>query len=298
MIDEANIIFNFDKSYHISHNQDYFCCVGTNVIIYDVATGEVVSKLKGIKQPSCSQFTSNRKLIIKTTTGNYYIYDLELMDLVKKISAPPGVKSSTTAFQVTSDSKYIIDFSYIFPTYKLMIVEIETGTCKFFDLGYARQGFVFSTEIESKYYLMAGCAETVDASDVSIEDFYELFYRAGNFSLQKIFVHKHNKLSVADYNSNKFAIADHSNRIKLLDIQNNDLDKFEYMKNGVLYDLKFSPDGQLVALIESKNVYIYNLPKKECIKSYKIEYGCYVDFFDHTKLLVGTWEKGYCISLI
>lgn len=297
MINPTNNIFTFDKSYHISHNQDYFCCVGTNVVLYNLKTGEFVSKFKRIKQPNYSKFTSNRTLIVKTTTGIYHIYDLDLMVPVKTIPPPPNVMSSNTNFQVTADNKYIIDFLYEFPTYKLMIVEIETGIHSFFDLGYARNGFVFSTEIESKYYVIANCAETIGASDVSVVDFYELSYRSGKFSLQKIFENKHNKLSVVDYNSNKFVVADYSNKISLFDVQNNFLNDFEYSKDGILYDLKISPNGQLVALIESKNVYIYDVLKKECINSLKIEYGCFVDFLDDTKILIGTWKKGFCISL-
>ncbi len=296
MINQVNNIFTFDKCYHISHNQDYFCCVGTKVNLYDFKTGELVCKFKDIKQPNYSKFTSDGRLIVKTTSGKYYLYDIGRMVLVKTLSSPLNVKSSTTEFQVTSDNKYIIDFSYVFPTCKLLIVEIETGIQSFFDLGYARNGLVFSTEFGSKYYVIVNCAETIDASDVSVVDLYELSYRSGEFLLQKMFENKNSKFSVADYHSNAFVVADYSNKIRLFDIQKNFLNDLEYPKEGVLYDLKFSSNGQLVALIESGNVYVYDILNKECIFSHQIEYGCFVDFLDDSKLLVGTWEKGFCLS--
>ena len=81
--------------------------------------------------------------------------------------------------------KYIIDFSYIFPTYELMIIDIETGTYTFFELGYARKGFIFSTETDSKYYVLTCCSETIDAPDVSVQEYYELTYTSDKFKLKK-----------------------------------------------------------------------------------------------------------------
>lgn len=299
MINNKNdIIYTFKKSYHISYNKDYFCCVGSNVCLYDLKDGKLVSEFKNIKHPSGSVFTSNQKLVVKTTTGSYYIYDLDTMTLNKKIPPPKGVKGSITDFQITSDNKYIIDFSYVFPTRELMLIEIETGAYTFFNLGYCRLGYVFLTETESKFYVIASCAETIDAPDVSIKDIYELSYNSGEFKLQKLFTDNEANVLIADYVSNKFAISDRSNKIRLFDINKKHQEVLEYNRDGVLYDLKLSKSGKLAALAESRNVYIYDIIKKECIKSYEVDYGCFVDFFDNdTKLLIGTWEKGYCVSI-
>ena len=297
MIDKTKILYTFKKSYNISYNQDYFCCLGSNVNLYDFNSGKFVSKFNDIKKPNYSRFTSNQNLVVKTMAGSYHIYNLVSMNLIKKIPPPKNVLGSITNFLITSDNKYIIDFSYVFPTYELLIIEIETGAYTFFNLGYSRKGFVFPTETNSKYYVVTSCAETIDAPDVHIQEIYELTYTSDKFKLKKLFSDSLGKLSIADYRSTKFVIADYSNKIKLFDAQKGFQDEFEYNRNGVLYDLKLSKTGRYIVLVESQNVYIYNLNNKECIKAYKVDYGCFADFLDDTRLLIGTWEKGYCVSL-
>ncbi len=297
MIDKTEILHTFKKSYSISYNQDYFCCVGSNANLYDFNSGKIEACFKDIKQPNYSRFTSDRHLIVKTSGGSYHIYNLVSMQLVKTIPPPKKVISSTTNFQVTPDNKYIIDFSYIFPTYELMIVEIETGEYTFLNIGYARKGIVFKAETDSKYYVVTSCAETIDAPDVSVREFYELTYTFGKFELKMLSSDTHRGIAVADYSRNKFAVSDYSKNIRIFDTQGNLQDELEYNKNGVLYDLKLSENGRYIALAESQNVYVYDLSNKECIKSYEVEYGCFVDFINDTKLLIGTWKKGYCLSL-
>lgn len=298
MIDKTNVLYKFEKSYHISYNQDYFSCVGSKVNLYRFHNGEFVTEFNDIQQPNDSKFTSDQRLVVKTTTGGYHIYNLLSMELMKKIPPPKKVRGSTTSFLITSDNKYIIDFSYVCPTYELMIMEMETGKYTFFPLEYARRALVFPTEVESRYYVVTLCAETIDAPGVSIRDFYELTYTSGQFKLQKLFLDDLSKISKADYRSNKFAFADYSNKIKLFDVQKNFQDELEYSGNGILYDLKLSKNGRWLALAESQNIFVYDLNSKECIRNYPVDYGCFVDFLDDdTKLLIGTWEKGYCVSL-
>ena len=298
MIDEANIVYTFKQAFHISYNANYLCCLGSNVYVYNSKNGSLVSILKDIEHPCYAKFTSNDNLIIKTTTGKYHIYNLNSMALIRIIPPPPKVLGSTTDFQLTSDNKYIIDFSYVFPNCKLMFIETETGEYTFFDLECCKRGYVFSTEVESKYYLMANCVETINSADVSIQKFYELSYSSSGFKLEKLFVDNNGRVSIVDYGSNKIVFANYSNKITIFDIQKNYRESFEYTKSGVLYDLKISQNGQLVALAESKSIYIYDLLKKEIIRTFEVDYGCFVDFLDNdTKLLIGTWEKGFCVSL-
>lgn len=296
MIDKTDIIYTFKKSYHISYNEDYFCCVGTDVNLYYMKDGKPAFTFKNIKNPSCSLFTPNRQLIVKTTLGMYFVYDLNSMTLVKTIPPPEGVLASTTDFQITSDNKYIIDFYYVFPSYKLMIIETETGAYSFFDIEHCRKAYVFSTRSESKYYVIAECAKTAYADGTDNRQFYELSYKSDKFELHKLFAEDGRGILVADYASDKFATINYKNKLKLFDIVRHNEDVFEFHNEGVLYDLKISKNGKYIALAESQNVYVYDIIKKECVKIYNVQYGCFVDFIDNdTKLLIGTWEKGYCI---
>ena len=144
--------------------------------------------------------------------------------------------------------------------------------------------------------MLTCCSETIDAPDVSVQEYYELTYTSDKFKLKKLFCDSPGKVAIADYSSNKFAIADYSNKIIFFDTKKNFIDNIKY-NNSVLYDLKLSKNGCYMALVESQNVYIYDLNNKQCVKTFKIENGCFVDFFDESRLLIGTWKNGYLLSL-
>ncbi len=73
VIDKKEILFTFKKSYHIAHNEKYFCCCGGSANLYDKKTGEHVSRFSDMVQPSVAKFTTDSRLIVKTTQGDYYI---------------------------------------------------------------------------------------------------------------------------------------------------------------------------------------------------------------------------------
>ena len=141
------------------------------------------------------------------------------------------------------------------------------------------------------------CAETVDAPNVSFQVYYELSYMSGKFELKKLFCDGCSKVANVDYGSNKFAFSDYSNKIEFFDVRNRLVEELQYNKNGILYDLKISKSGRYIALAESQNIYIYGIENKECICNYEVENGCFVDFLDDEKLLIGTWKKGYCLLI-
>jgi hypothetical protein len=107
------------------------------------------------------------------------------------------------------------------------------------------------------------------------------------------------------YGSSKFLMANCGNQFSILDIQNKNIVTFECERegdsyhHGALYDLKISQNGRFVALAESNYISVYDLVQKKRVKVYEVDYGCFVDFLDNdTKLLIGTWKKGYCVSLL
>ena len=44
MLDKNEILYTFKQSYHISHNEDCFCCVGETVDLYNINDGKQVFK--------------------------------------------------------------------------------------------------------------------------------------------------------------------------------------------------------------------------------------------------------------
>lgn len=298
MIDKKDIIFKFKKSYTISHNKNYFCCVGGSVNLYDVKKGELEMTFKDMKHPSSSKFTSDNSLIVNTTTGYYFIYDIASKTLINKYRPPKGVLGSTTDFAVTPDNKFIIDFAYIFPYSQLMIMELETGKYMLYDLNRARTGKLLFDESESKYYIITKKNEIVDNQETHYTDFYSFSYPFQTLELQKLLLPKFKHFSDIDYNSGRFAMDVYPNKINIYNINTDEEEQICYEEDGVLYDLKWSENGRYIALAETRKIHIIDVATKRCIKSYDVDWGCFADFYDNdTKLLIGTWEKGYCVDL-
>ena len=296
-MNDRNVLFTFDKSYHIAYDQEYFCCSGSSAVLYNRENGDLVAKLNGVKQPSCSVFTSDRRLVIKTTKGFYHVIDLDSKQQIKKIPPPKGVLGSVTEFRLTSDNRYIIDFACIFPSFKLMAVEIDTGNYTFFDIGFARTGCILSTEDENRYFVVTDCADTEDAEDVCRRDFFELLYSNGSYTLKKAFTGECGYLTHVDYGGGRFVSVTKDKIIETFDGEGSLLGDLEFSSAGVLYDMKISQSGRFVAIVHSDDVCVYDLDSKCCVDRFDVDYGCFADFIDDTKLLIGTWKKGYCVSL-
>lgn len=296
-MNDRNILFTFDKSYHIAYDQEYFCCSGSSAVLYNRENGDLVAKLNGVKQPSCSVFTSDRRLVIKTTKGHYHVFDLDSKQQIKKIPPPKDVLGSVTEFRLTSDNRYIIDFACLFPTVKLMAVEIDTGSYTFFDIGFARTGCILSTEDENRYFVVTDCADTEDADDVSRRDFFELLYSNGSYTLKKAFTGECGYLTHVDYGCGRFVSAIKDKKIAMFDGTGTVWGNLDFSSAGVLYDMKLSQSGRLVAIVHSEDVCVYDLDSKCCVDRFVVDYGCFASFIDDTKLLIGTWKKGYCVSL-
>ena len=294
MIENKDIIYKFRKSYSISYNKDYFCCVGGSVNLYDINTGEHKVRFNDFKQPCYSQFTSDNRLFVKAQ-GGYYVYDLCFNKLEKRIPRPRGVKWGSYKFCLTPDNKYIIDFAEVFPNNKLLIIEIETGNYSIHDLYGARASEILYSKSEAKYYIAA----------VTGDDSYKRF-----FSAYYCFDYPFDKpeikelpfclgyYAVIDYQYGKFAIAKYNGEIIIYDIYKNAEENIRYDNDGVLYSIKWSKNGRYLAIAESTSILIIDMATKSTVKTYDVDYGCFADFYDNdTKLLIGTWEKGYCIDI-
>ena len=289
----ANIECVFSKSYNISYNDDYFCCVGLGANLYNKSNGESVIRFKGIPKPACSGFTSD-KLVVKGE-GKHYIYDLKSMELEKVIPLPRKDHGSITDFALTSDGRYIIDSSCVdFPTNRIRIIDIKTGENTFIDADLSGSIKILETENDSVFYIVRCCLEDYGTARVIKREFFELIYDSGKFELKKMF-ERNGDAGCVTYCGGRFALEDY-NKITVIDIQNNVVNEFccdEFLLH--LCDLKLSSDGRYAALAQSKKISIYDMVEKKWVKSYDVEYGCFVDFFDEDKLLIGTWQKGYCV---
>ena len=106
------------------------------------------------------------------------------------------------------------------------------------------------------------------------------------------------KYSQIDYHGNKFASAGFDGIITVYDVSKYETQLIEYEKKGVLYCIRWSNSGRFLAVAETNAIQIIDTVSCKTIRSIDIKYGCYAAFYDNdTKLLIGTWEKGYCIDI-
>ena len=64
------------QSYSIVEGETCFCVLGKDITVYEKNTNRSVACLNGIRYLSSAQFLSDRVLIIKTTEGVYYRWDI------------------------------------------------------------------------------------------------------------------------------------------------------------------------------------------------------------------------------
>jgi uncharacterized protein with WD repeat len=175
-VDKNDIVFKFKKSYNIAYNEKYICCLGECVNLYDSISGEHLKSIKEIQNPNFSKFTSDNKLVSKTTKGEYFIYDLESEVIVEKVSPHDGVLGSITDFVITPDNKFIIDFAHISMEHKLMFIEIETGEKILYNLQDARTCKLFHNDSKTEFYIAITRAPNSIKSSLCQLDFYLLKY--------------------------------------------------------------------------------------------------------------------------
>ena len=71
-----------------------------------------------------------------------------------------------------------------------------------------------------------------------------------------------------------------------------------YEKNGPVTYLNCSKSGEYIVVVESNVINVIAVGSNNCFQSFEVEHGCFADFYDHdSKLLIGTWERGYCVDL-
>ena len=297
MLDNSEIIYTFKRSYSISYNNNLFCCVGGSINLYSIKSGMLEATIKDTKQPLFSQFTTDNRLIVKAPTG-YFVYDLQSYRQIKKLTLPNCEKSSTTSFVLSPDNKFIIDFVYIFPFQQLMIMEIETGEHALYHLFRARTPRVFYSNNNSAFYIVT----TDDNYDLNLNERFAASFYSVKYPFVKPEINRLSfclgKYSQIDYHGNKFASAGFDGIITVYDVSKYETQLIEYEKKGVLYCIRWSNSGRFLAVAETNAIQIIDTVSCKTIRSIDIKYGCYAAFYDNdTKLLIGTWEKGYCIDI-
>ena len=229
--------------------------------------------------------------------GGYFIYNLCTFDLEKRIPRPSGVKRSSYQFTLTPDNNYIIDFAEAFPNEKLLIIDVETGKSHLYDFGSARVSSLFYDNCKSKYYIATRTGDSLYKHFYSLYYSFDSIFDINTFEIQKL-PFSYDDYSQITFNHGIFAYAKYNGEIEIFDVDSKIEDILQYVNNGVLYDMKLSQNGRYIAIAQSRMIQIIDITAKQVVKSFDVDSGCFVDFYDNdAKLLIGTWEKGYCVDI-
>lgn len=123
-----NIKKKLKTSFEIIFSEDQrFMChsTNTNVILFDNWDHSI--SINSPKNPSCVKFSRNNKLlIIKNTSGGLWIYDLENLKLLKRISSKRNFKLLDDGFGITENNR-ILDIMDTKNGNQIISVDVDTG---------------------------------------------------------------------------------------------------------------------------------------------------------------------------
>ena len=237
-----------------------------------------------MKQACFSLFSSDNRLFVKAA-GGYFIYNLNTLNLEKRIHCPRGVRWGSYQFTLTPDNKYIIDFAEV-SLNELIIIDVETGKSNLYEIGGGVTSSLFYDEYESNYLISTIIKKDniITGPDSLCSNYYSFDFRSGKPEIKKIPFSLGYYYSI-DYKNKTFALAGEKECIK-------------YIKDGVIHGIRISQNGKYIALAQSEIIQIIDIAAKKVVKTFDVDYGCFADFYDNdTKLLIGTWEKGYCVDI-
>ena len=308
IICKNELIYRFKTSYNISYNHEYFCCSGRGVVnLYSVKNGQLKTTIRGIRHPVYTRFIDDKTLLVKNTLGEYHTIDIQTQETIRKYKLTSR-DAQDSKFALTPDNKYIVDFLYVFPREKLIILSANFEGHKLWDLEHATVGQVFFDNDKSLFYIATNCRpepDQINRADAHYTAFYSLKYPFDGTPPQKMEIPR--KVAVPEWNTpqyidfnNKFVIK-RGGGILLYDVETNETEEFispSQNYGNYINRIKWSKNGMYIAAVGNKKVLIFDVTSRSCIKEYEVEYGCFVDFYDNdTKLLIGTWKNGYCVEL-
>lgn len=303
--EQKEVLYLFDRSCAITYDNNYFCCTGyRSVYLYSIETGKLAHKITGLPRPFLSRLTNDNKLIVKTQKGEYRIYDIISGSLLRSFSLPKNLIKNTPSFFPTPDGRFIISLETENHFVRLQMIETETGNYSRYDLNEAWEADLFYSETESKFYITAVHFDELEKSFYT--SFYYFFYPCDKPDIITMPLRSNNYDKI-DYNSNRFALSlrqtggiifHKSEDIVILDLETNNADSINVETEDVLNSVRISKSGRYLAVAGSGSIQIIDVARKRSVHKYKVDNGCFVDFYDNdTKLLIGTWEKGFCVDI-
>jgi 6-phosphogluconolactonase (cycloisomerase 2 family) len=291
--------FQFSASYCIKKSPDgkYFATIGGSVVLWDAGSGKKIISFSQIKNPDYLSFShAGRMLAVKNTSGKIALFDLESM--CHLFSLQP-TKSEGCGLCFTPDDRYVVSADWEGTVYAVDVAQksaviLKKGPLMYHSLEFKGDRMIFhgtryvrnrshsffefrvypfdealTTAIESKtefdtVTFTADCGKCAAADN----------YKKAVLIMDQTLTHTFN------------VITTHSGKRKKA--------RIEYAA--------WSPDRKRLALIgqysDHHAIQVIDMETLIVIASYELPYACYAEFTDDgTQLLIGTWQKGYCIDV-
>lgn len=276
-----------------SNDGMYLASIGErSVTLWDASSRKEITKFKQIKNPSDVSFSNNgKKLIIKSTTGQYGLFNLSSFELEKEFYTT-GEEGGNIFF--SPDDKYIIDADWsgniifidlfedtydIIKEYKnYMITQINKINFSLFQ-------FVFKPKCSRE----TGCIE----DNVVLLEWQYPFRESSmaekmiNYKSINFFKYSPNGTYCAVISNSEILIhsADLKNIIHKIDL--------DYPKH-----ISWSIDEKYIAVVHSNYIKIIQISDFSIIKDICMEYACRADFTAGGEYItLCSWEKGYYIKI-
>ena len=290
---KENIIHKYGVLYRAMIKDDYTYVMGKDVKVYRSKTGDLIASLKDLRHPGCLSPIGDHSLLVKNTSGLYCLYDTQSFTLQHKFRKPPSRDPQDSDFVFSRDGENIIDIFNNFPRQYLMQIHIKTGVYQIKELHGIVCPRLFFDE-KNKHYVMV--------SSTIKDSLYEQHLVISIFSgfdgeineIARIYSPYNHSI---DYKRGVLVYTE-SERICMYDTMTKKTSFFTFSVKGLVSCVRLSQNDKYIVLTQKNRVQVYEVHTGLCLKKYDIEYGCFADFCDNdTKLFIGTWEKGYLISL-
>lgn len=276
-----------------SNDGRYLVSIGDrSVILWDANSRKEITKFKQIKNPSHASFSNDgKKLIVKSTIGQYGLFNLSSLELEKEFHT---TENEGNNLFFSPDDNYIVDADWsgnvilidlhedtydIIKKYKnYMITQINKINSQEFQFVFhakcsRKSGFVEDNVIVLEWQYPFNENEPIERTiDYKNIDFFK-------------YSPKNNYCSVIS-NSEIFI---HSVNLKHLIYRM----KLDYPKY-----LSWSMDEKYIAVVYSGNTKIIQISDFSVVKDIPMEYACFAEFtYDSEYIILGSWEKGYYIKV-
>ena len=302
MIPESEILFRFERCTRLLHNQKFICALeGNDARIYD-RNGTLLHTFQDLKCAANVAFVTDTLLMLKNTTGQYALFDLEKMTCVRKIKSLRPRVITLDAFVLTPDHKAFVDLVDVEPGFFLQ--DLQTGKVQAFPMDGIFLARIFCDEEKKIFYFLEDLSDEKELFDWNLYAWEYPFKNTSFYKIETIPLPEMCRSLEAEYRNGKI-LCRNSSKILLFDLQKHNLEfLYATAEDQVILQTRWSDNGNFVAILENgkepefNEFTVYDVNTHACIQRGLERFLYDIDFWDRdTKLLLDMDEATVCVRL-